>query len=246
MIRDLKPVMIGLGLVVLLGLSPAIKGRSGMAWTATQALAAQSKGSSLPIYPAFTLGYDHLLADYYWLAFISYVGDFKARVADKYALADRYLDIVTRLDPHFLQAYWFCAFSVGADEGKPEVAQKIIDRGIGANPNDWSLPFIGGFNQYLFAGNEREAARYYRMAERFPQAPSWLADQAKLLERGVPRIYKQIGVWEKIYKSQESPLVREKARDTLTGLWLSLYKNAPDRETKSKAAQALRHLGQIP
>jgi tetratricopeptide (TPR) repeat protein len=238
---------IGLTLIVLCFLSGQIKARSDALFSLSGAEGAAVAHAPLdnesPRFPSFTLGYDRLAADCYWLAFIAYVGDGKARQLDKYRLADRYLDIVTRLDPHFLDAYWFCAFAVGADQGRPDLAQKIIDRGINANPFNWSLPFIAGFNQYLYAGNESMAARYYRMAARFPDAPPWLAEQAALLERGIPRIYKQIGVWEKIYNAEGSPLVKEKARGTLIGLWLSVYKGAPDGQTRQRAAQALRNLG---
>jgi hypothetical protein len=257
MSRAARPLILGLGLCLLVFLSPWIKERAkDCAEVRAEGRARPSLASGSPLAPpiagdgqglslmppAFTLGYDHLLADYYWLAFVSYAGDSRARQSDKYVLADRYLDIVTRLDPHFIEAYWFCAFCVGADQGRPDLAQKIIDRGIAANPFNWSLPFIGGFNQFIFAGNELSAARYYRMAARFPEAPRWLSGQALLLERGIPRIYKQIGIWEKIYNSQNSPLVKEKARDTLTGLWLTVYKNAPDQETRARAAAALRGL----
>jgi hypothetical protein len=228
-------------LLALSFLSPMVKSRSlkDCHKAAAEAVGAANE----PQFPSFTLGYDRLVADCYWLAFISYVGDGKSRLADKYRLADRYLDIITGLDPHFLDAYWFCAFTVGADQGRPDLAQRLIDRGINANPSDWSLPFIAGFNQYLYGGNERMAARYYRMASRFPDAPPWLAEQAALLERGIPRIYKQIGVWEKIYYAQGSPLVKEKARDTLIALWLSVYNSAPDNETRKRAADALRSFG---
>jgi hypothetical protein len=259
-LRDSKIWLAGLCLSVLLLLSPQIKDRARgkVSPSQDQGLSGHSSENqgqiSSRIYGQiydravspcpFTLGYDRLLADYYWLAFISYIGDSRARELDNYSQADRYLDIVTRLDCHFIEAYWFCAFTVGADEGKPDLAQKIIDRGIAANASDWTLPFIGGFNQYLFAGNDKVAARYYRMAARFPHAPAWLSHQAAILERGIPRIYKQISTWENIYNAQESPLVRQKARETLASLWLSLYRTAPTAELKNKASDALRSLGE--
>ncbi len=35
-----------------------------------------------------SLGFDQMIADCYWLSFISYVGDVQERAKDRYALAD--------------------------------------------------------------------------------------------------------------------------------------------------------------
>ena len=123
------------------------------------------------------LGYDQLMADLYWLAFVGYEGDTLSRGKDNYALCAPYLELVTGLDPHFIQAYWFCAFSVGADQKRPDLADKIIKAGIEANPDSWYLPYIAGLNAYLYGHDETKAAKYYRLAARFPEAPHWLAEQ---------------------------------------------------------------------
>src|SRR5579871_4247106 len=60
------------------------------------------------------LGYDQLLADWYWLGFVQYVGDIPAREADHYVFAEKYLDLITGLDPKFAKAYYFAAFIVGS------------------------------------------------------------------------------------------------------------------------------------
>ncbi|MBK7839346.1 MAG: hypothetical protein IPJ49_17080 [Candidatus Obscuribacter sp.] len=73
---------------------------------------------------AWSLGYDQLLSDFYWLSFINYEGDGQGRALDKYALCSEYLDLITSLDPHFAQAYWFTAFSVGADQGRPDLGRQ--------------------------------------------------------------------------------------------------------------------------
>ena len=67
------------------------------------------------------MGYDQLLADFYWLAFVSYIGDGVARSHDQSVLADKYLELVSTLDPHFTQPYWYCAFTIGAEIGRAHV-----------------------------------------------------------------------------------------------------------------------------
>ncbi len=127
------------------------------------------------------MGYDQVLADCYWLSFIQYIGDSEGRSYDRYALAEQYIDLITELDPKLVQAYWFAAFVIGSDANQPQVAARIIDRGIQSNPNNWTLPFIAGINQYLYAHDDVAAAKYYKMAARFPDAPKWLSRQAEIL-----------------------------------------------------------------
>ncbi len=186
-----------------------------------------------------TLGFDQLMADMYWLAFINYEGDTAARGKDNFRHCSEYLDLITGLDPHFLQPYWFCAFSVGADQKRPDLADKIIRRGLETNPNNWYLPYIAGLNMYLFAHNEKQAAKYYRQAARFPEAPHWLAGQAAILESEIPSIVKEIRTWDGIYRSNEPWKVRARAKDQLIKLWLKLFNTANKKEIKDRARQAL-------
>lgn len=188
------------------------------------------------------LGYDQLLADVFWLRYISYVGDGAARVSDHYQDCYDYLNLITALDPNFTQAYWFCAFSVGADQGRPDLARKILDSGIAENPDNWYLPYIAGLNEYLYAHNEVAASRYYRMAAKFPNAPHWLERQAQTLEMKIPSIIKEIRTWEVVYRSNEAPQVRARAKDSLIKLWLKVFHTTTVKQIKEQARRALTDL----
>lgn len=202
--------------------------------------------SLVPSYEAVrlvSLGFDKLLADCYWLNFIGYYGDTAARQKDKYRLADRYLDLITSLDPEFIQPYWFVAFTVGNDQKNPERAAEILRRGIESNQNNWYLPFIAGFNQYMFARDELEAARYYRMASKFPDAPSWLAKQADILEAKIPSMIKEINAWTDVFYSVEEEGLKQRARERLIKLWMTVYKKSPSEKIKERAVHSLGQLG---
>ncbi len=191
----------------------------------------------------FSLGYDQLVADCWWLAFIQYYGDTKARLKDNYKYAHSYLDLITQLDPKFTQPYWFAAFAVGAEMKRPDLAAQIIDRGQAANQDSWYLPFIAGINQYLFAHNDAEAAKYYRRAAKYPDAPQWLERQAVILEARVPSIIKEANTWTNIYVSTKDSLVKEHARQQLISLWIMVYRQAPDQKARARAAAELKLLG---
>lgn len=190
-----------------------------------------------------SLGYDQIAADVYWLAFVQYVGDVEGRKKDRYSLAHQYLDLVTGLDPGFVAAYWFAAFVLGGDLAQPAMAAQLIDRGLQANQDNWTIPYIAGVNQYLFAHNEVQAAKYYREAAKFPKAPDWLLSQADVLAARIPSAIKQIHVWDSIYHSTTDPLVKEKARVTLIREWNLVYARSPSAAVKERAAKALKELG---
>lgn len=190
-----------------------------------------------------SLGFDKLLADCYWLSFVCYYGDSESRLKDKYVLADRYLELITSLDPQFIQPYWFAAFTIGSEQKNPKRAELILERGIEANKDNWYLPFIAGFNQYMFAKDEVAAARYYRMASKYPDAPPWLSRQADILEAKIPSLIKEVNAWNDVYNSVEEEGLKQRAKEKLISLWLIVYKRSPSEAIRAKAAKSLHNLG---
>ncbi len=191
----------------------------------------------------FCLGHEQLAADLYWLRFIQYIGDGNARRTDRYESAYDYLNLVTTLDPRFTQPYWFAAFVVGSEMKRPDLAKALIERGIQANQNNWYLPFIAGINQYLFAHNEMEAAKYYRQAAKFPDAPKWLGRQAEILQAKIPSLVKEVNTWDTIYRTSTDQLVKERAKERLAATWMRVFKVSPSEEIRKKARKALAELG---
>lgn len=189
-----------------------------------------------------SLGFDQLLADCYWLAFISYIGDPKERAKDHFYLAYKYLDTITGLDPYLIDAYWFAAFTIGAEQKAPSAAAEIIDRGLRANQDKWELPFIAGTNQYLYGNNEAAAAKYYRIAARYPSAPKWLAREADILESRIPSKIKEINTWTSIFSSGTGK-VKEMARMRLIDLWGQVMSTHPPKAIRDKAVKSLKELG---
>ena len=208
--------------------------------------AGRSEKQFLPRYDLvkiFSLGNERLLADYYWLAFIQYFGDTAFRKQDGYKYAYDYLDLVTKLDPGFVQAYWLAAFAIGAEAKQPDLAAKIIDRGISAQKDNWQIYFAAGANQYLFKHDIQKAAYYYAIAAKLPGAPSWLAGQAELMRAKIPLIIKEIRMWANIYESGQGVVVKQTARYKLVYLWTLVYKNSPTQEVKDHAKAQLHKLG---
>ncbi len=185
-----------------------------------------------------SLGFDGLVADCLWLQFIQYIGT-RETADQKYASnAALMLDEITGLDPHFAQAYFFIASVIGGEQHDPAGADRLLQRGIAANPDNWYIPFIAGVNQYLFAHDEIGAASYYRVASKFPEAPAWLPGQVQILEARIPSAIKSIHVWQKISESSSEPAVKQRARNELCSLWVHVRDHAPAGSMIRKRADA--------
>ncbi len=187
-------------------------------------------------------GGSRLWADLYWLAFIQYAGDAAERREDHWQLADEYLNTVTQLDPHFIQPYWFAAFTVGADEKRPDLAAQIIERGIKNNPDNWYLQYIAGCNQYIYANNDRAAARYYTKAASLPGAPAYIGAQAQILASGAPSYLNKARALEAVSSHEADPVVREKAWLEAIAAWKQVMQLSPNQEYRQAAQEALLRL----
>lgn len=190
-----------------------------------------------------SLGFEKLLADFYWLQFIGYVGDGRSREIDKYERGAEYLQVVTGLDPHFIPAYWYAAFVVGGDADQPARAGELIERGMQSNSDSWFLPFIAGVNQCLFARNFGKAANYYLLAARYPGAPNWLSAQAAILKTDAPRLVKEGHSWLSIYESAMDEKVKEHAREKSVAIWVRIFRTAPTEIYRQRARENLFNLG---
>jgi hypothetical protein len=183
-----------------------------------------------------SLGFDQLVADCLWLQFIQYIGGKENSLKVRPDVAALMLDDITALDPHFSQAYFFIATVVGGDLHEPAVADKLIQRGIAANPDNWYIPFMAGVNKYLFSHDEVGAAKYYKVASKFPSAPSWLAGQAQILAAQIPSTIKSIRLWQNIFDSSSEFAVRQRARFELCALWAHVRARAPSGSLLRKRA----------
>lgn len=207
-----------------------------------EAAGSQRKLPSPQTVRLLSLGFDRVVADLYWLLFIQYYGDPKAADKHRYLLAPAYLDLIIKLDPHFIQPYWFASFILGQELKLVKESEELLDYGIKENPNSWTLPYIAGFNQYLYRDNEKRAAAYYRLGAACPEAPPWLGQQVKILESNVPRLVKTTQVWWQIYKSNDDPMLKDKARTKLIELFSEIYWTAPTKPIKDTAIMRLQSL----
>lgn len=190
--------------------------------------------------PAF--GFDRLKADLLWISFVLYIGDSEQRAKTGLVEAPSRLSSIIDADPTLMPPYWFAAFTLGGDLKKPSAAATILDRGIQANPDNWYLYYIAGFNQYLWAHDEVRASKYYAKAATLPGAPDWMMRQAQILRAQIPSTLKRINVLESILETGRGGVDLSKVKAELIKLYTHVLQTTPNQKQKDAMAERLREL----
>lgn len=139
-----------------------------------EALAAGRPGGSPLLYlpsgkylKAVSLGFDELLADLIYLWSIQYYGNYA--IEDRYLYLERiYGQVITELDPRYLDPYLVGALIMTVEARQPEMALRLLDKGAARNPDAWILPFEAGFLCYNDLRDYPRAAAYFDKALRVP------------------------------------------------------------------------------
>ncbi len=174
----------------------------------------------------FTLGMEGLIADYYWMQSLQYIGtkfnlsgDEKVNISDmrKYnlRLVYPYLDNATTLDPHFMAAYEFGAVVLPGIDG--EQAIKIAQKGIRNNPDNYRLYNHLGYI-YWQSGNYKKAAEVYAEGAKLKDAPQFLTLMAASMQN-------QGG-----------------SRETARQIYREMFEQSTDKQTKELAELKLSEL----
>jgi tetratricopeptide (TPR) repeat protein len=168
-------------------------------------------------FKGFSLGFNAVLADWYWLRTIQYFG---GKLADdpaqwRFDALPALLNLVLELDPQYLAAYRFGAAFLPATQYAETVA--LLERGIRANPLEWRLQLDLGYlhwRQKHFA----EAAAAYQRASRVPGAPAWLAVlAASVAAQGNDRATAR-EIFTRLYESSTDEYVRQLSQTRLQTL----------------------------
>jgi len=142
-----------------------------------------------------SLGFNGLMADWYWMRSLQYVGKKILSQPGDVALDDLsklnlkllapLLDTATTLDPEFLDPYEYAAIVLPAVDVQEAI--RITQKGIAANPNAWRLYQHLGYI-YWQQGNYRAASETYGRGAQIPGVPPWmLAMKAKMVADGGSR-----------------------------------------------------------
>lgn len=172
-----------------------------------------------------SLGFEGLLADYYWMNALQYVGGKLLESKGKIQLDDLrplnprllypYIDTATTLDPEFSAVYAYGSTVLPAIDS--DQAVKISEKGINAQPENWRMYHNLGFIYWQLV-DYKKAAEIYDAGSTKPGAPAWMRQMsAKMRAEGG-------------------------SRDTAREIYLQIYDSAEDEQTRELAVKRLKQL----
>jgi len=202
--RRLPLVAAALGLLAAAGLASAGAAATRRADERISPLLYLPSGRYLK---AASLGFDPILADVLYLWSIQYYSNY--RVQDRYRYLEHiYRDVITELDPRYIDPYLIGSMIMTAEAHQPEMALRLLDKGIEHNPGEWILPFEAGYLCYSGIKDYARAARYFEIALRSPDVhPAVRRFHAEMYNRaGDART--SLREWGAIWEGTDDPNVR--------------------------------------
>lgn len=196
-----------------------------------------------------SLGFNGLVADWYWMRSLQYVGKKIISVPEDVPIDDLgqlnlkllapLLDTATTLDPQFLDPYEYAAVVLPAVDVQQAI--RLTRKGIEANPTAWRLYHQLGYI-YWQQKDYQAASDIYRRGAEIPGAPPWMmAMTAKMSADGGSRTTAR-----EIYMRMHEESADEKVRDMAQRRIMQLN-SLDQREVLSKLLTAYRdRVGQCP
>lgn len=177
-------------------------------------------------------GFSNLIANYSFLGFVQYFGDYHGRNQTGYSLNSEYFETVIKHDPRFVDAYLKLAPATSMFEGKPETTVSLMAKGVESispeNPMSYMIWMYKGVDELLFLGDNQAAKKSYEKAAE----------------------------WAKVHDDETSKIIGARARETAEFLatnpnskkaqassWMMIYSNSKEESVKDFARQRIEALG---
>ncbi len=162
-----------------------------------------------------SLEYAPLLADIYWTRVVQYYGNKHVRGQANLELLWPLLDITTTLDPNLLISYRFGAMFLSqappTGAGRPDLAVKLIERGIQTNPDYWRLYEDLGFIYYFDLKDYKKASDAFLEGSKKPNAQLWMKVMAAKVAAEGESLETSVFLWKDIYNTTSDPSVKKNA-----------------------------------
>jgi hypothetical protein len=164
------------------------------------------------------LSFDALVADVYWMRAIQHFGGVRRSAAEKkrYELLYPLLDLTTSLDPDFNAPYLFGAIFLAEAQpggaGRPDLALRLLQKGLKHQPDAWRFAEQIGFVYFLYLNDPAAAADWFGRAARVPGAEPYLASLEATARAEGGDLETSRRIWLRIASSAESDWMRETAK----------------------------------
>ena len=199
-----------------------------------------------------SLEYAPLMGAIYWTRVVQYFGA-KHQMHDRnLELLWPLLDIATTLDPHLIVAYRFGAIFLGDDPprgaGEPDLAVRLLERGIKENPEYWRFYQDLGDVYYFNKKDYAKASEAFRKGSSYPEAPIWMKVMAaKIAEEG-ESLETSYFLWKQVYDTASDPQIKKNAETHLKLLSAQMAMREIDRlaaEYEARSGKHATHLSEL-
>jgi len=94
----------------------------------------------------------------------------------------QHFQVISALHPKFLDTYYLSESSLPwIDTEYAKRANRVLESGARARPDEWFIPFFIGFNYFRYLHEPIKAATWLHQASQTRNAPSWLGHLSALL-----------------------------------------------------------------
>ena len=168
----------------------------------------------------YSLGFEGLLADWYWMQSLQYIGDKLVKNPDAKISLDNlnplnprllypYLDNATTLDPKFIGVYEYGATVLPAIDKNQAI--KLLEKGIADNPDQWRLYHQLGYIYWRLEDFEKASEIYAKGAKISGAPPFMLLMAAKTKTEGGSRETAR-AIYEQIFNEAQDDQTKENAQ----------------------------------
>ncbi len=182
---------------------------------------------------AAAFGHDEAAADLAWLRAVQYYGEHRT-TDGRFVRMPHVFDILTSLSPRFVSPHVFGAFAMAQEGGDFAGAEKLMKKGLEANPRSGRLAFELGFLYYVRPGGRdlRQAAEYFEQAARQKDAPLASARFAAFARQHAGDLRVAYELWSAVQRETPNHYLREIAERNLERIREALERNRRDLAVK--------------
>ncbi|HKY32173.1 MAG TPA: hypothetical protein VJV23_06530 [Candidatus Polarisedimenticolia bacterium] len=155
-----------------------------------------------------SLGFPEVLADLIYIWSIQYYGHYEA--PDRYRYLEHiYGSVITELDPRYVDPYLIGSMIMSLEAGDHEMALRLLDKGIAANPREWILPFEAGFLCFNVLHDHERAARYFEAALAMPGAPGVIRRLRAEMYNKLGDKRRSLAYWTEVHETAATDYVKD-------------------------------------
>lgn len=198
MLRKAMVAALVLGLAAVAGFSRGALDRLDAAYD-EQELIYLPNGKYLKI---LSIGHSNVVADLIYLWAIQYYSNYERKYRKQY-IEHVFSEVITELDPHYVDAYWLGALILIVEGRDLDAGLRLLEKGAALNPDNWILPYLAAWEAY-HAKRYEQAGQLFDQASNVPGAPTMVRRMRAGMMTKAGNMKQALQVWQEILEDPES------------------------------------------